>query len=163
MASVTAYDRFISNSQIQFSRVYLKLVTIDTNMEILPINIQNIGSEIISSRSTAVSSNYIFKIRKIFINSITNALQANGYAALEQIISNAWAAKLNNLPIKSTLANNVFTTSVTSVQRYMTTKNRYFFKVEYTISIANRDPEYLGIAEPTDDYYQNSFKSPVGE
>ena len=129
-------------------------------MEILPINIQNTGGVAITSRSTAVTSNYIYKIREIFITSMVPSLSSNGFAGLEQIINNAWAAKLNTqAAIKSTLQNNVFTSSVSSVDRYWTSKNQFIFKIEYTTSISNRDPEYLGISEPTNDQLQTAFST----
>jgi hypothetical protein len=41
----------------------------------------------------------------------------------------------------------------------LTSKNQFIFKIEYTISISNRDPEYLGISEPTNDQFQTAFSS----
>lgn len=129
-------------------------------MEILPVNIQNTGGAAVTSRSAAVTSNFIYKIREIFITTMTNTLEANSFAALEQIINNAWIAKLNTQPaLKSTLQSNTFSVSVTGVSRYLTNKNNFVFKVEYIVSIANRDPEYLGISEPTNNQYQAAFTS----
>jgi hypothetical protein len=160
VSSVTTIGRYVSSSQAQFSRVFFRLSTSDTNMEILPINIQNTGGVAITSRSAAVTSNYIYKIREIFVTSMISSLSSSGFEELEKIINNGWTAKLSTQPaIKSTLQNNVFTSSVSSVDRYLTSKNQFVFKIEYTISISNRDPEYLGISEPTNDQLQTAFSS----
>jgi hypothetical protein len=159
-ASIVTYNKFISGDNIKYSRVYLKLSTKDTNTDILPINIQSRDSSI-AARSAEVTSNYIYKIRKFFIKNVTPDLKNNHFVVLEQLINNAWEANLNKqidkLPIKSALANKKFSTTVNSIQRFVTKSNTFIFKVEYIIAIANRDPEFLGISEPTYDYYTNSF------
>jgi len=151
---VVAFDKFINSAQIPFSRLYIKLINTEKNMSISPINIQKIGIK--PERSLRSSSNNIYKIRKVFINNITSSLLTDDYNKLTKIINNAWEAKIKESSFDYALSNSV-QTLINSVRPCVTIENKSVFRIDYTISVKSRDPEYLGISEPTSDSFQKEF------
>ena len=162
-ASIEITSKYVSGEQqTKYSRIYMKLVTKDTNVLIPPINIQSSDSAI-AARTAEVTSNYIYKVRTIFIENITPELKNQNFGVLENVISSAWDARLAEhiemLPIKSILTGKKFTTTVNSIQRYLSKQDKFMYKVEYIVAIMNRDPEFLGVLEPTYNNYIAAFAS----
>lgn len=124
-------------------------------MIISPIKIQSTWSKSIGSELK--SSNTIYKLRQIFINNLIPDLLDDDFSILRSIIAKAWISNINNFTIESVLYNSVFETRINSVQRCINNAKSFVFRVDYTISIADKDPEYLGINEPTQDEYENAF------
>lgn len=131
-------------------------------MQILPINIQNSDSTI-AARSAVVKSNYIHKMRSICLRGFVLDIQNKSIDQIEQIIGNAWLNSfngiINKLANKAQLINQPFIASLVTITRQLTKQNDFIFKIDYTISIVNRDPEFLGIPDPTYNHFESAFDS----
>jgi hypothetical protein len=80
---------------------------------------------------------------------------------LGNIINSVWQAQLSNvinsLIAGSMLANQQFKSQIESVKRYLTSQSELVYRIDYTVSLANKDPESLGISDPTYKQFQNGF------